>query len=124
MPSGVPQKVHVESKAALSLDVSWQEIPVNKRNGRITGYKVYYKKTGSQFIHVKVVGPSTLSCKLNSLEYAYYHVQVSGHTSSGNGPNTTNGAQTNEGGMSLIATVHYCFEVYCVCMVHLHVNIC
>ena len=102
MPSGVPQKVHVESKAALSLDVSWQEIPVNKRNGRITGYKVYL---GSQAIFVKDVGPSTLSCKLNNLEYGYYYVQVSGHTASGEGPKTKKTVKlTNEGGMSLILT--------------------
>ena len=105
MPSGVPQKVNVESKAALSLDVSWQEIPVNKRNGRITGYKVYYKKTGSQYIFEKNVGLNILSCKLNNLEYGYYDVQVSGHTASGDGPKTTKtGKLTNEGGMSLILT--------------------
>ena len=98
---------------------------MNERNGKITGYKVYYKKFGSQSIIVKDVGPNTLSCKLNNLEYSSYDVQVSGHTASGEGPKTTQtGAQTNEGGMSLIATVHYCFDVYCVCMVHLHVNIC
>ena len=105
MPSGAPQKVNVESKAALSLDVSWQEIPVNKRNGRITGYKVYYKNTGSQSISVKNVGPNILSCKLNNLEYGYYDVQVSGHTASGDGPKTTKTVKlTNEGGMSLILT--------------------
>ena len=87
-PSASPGNFNLLSSSSLSLDVSWQAIPVEKQNGKLLGYRILYKKAGSQMEKVKEVGPNTLTYKLVGLEFVEYVVRVLGYNGRGNGPVT------------------------------------
>ena len=102
MPSAAPTNLVVQSKAALSLHILWQEIPLVNRNGKIVRYRVYYKKSGSaRYALFKDVLPPKLELTLDSLDYGTYDVKLKGYTQIGFGPETPpQTATTNEGGTS------------------------
>ena len=86
MPDVAPGNVQVESKAPLSLDVTWQQIPRSHHNGVFQGYVVFYQKLGETAWSTIKVQPMTLAVLLPRLEAAeYYNVKVAGYTRVGTG---------------------------------------
>lgn len=86
VPDVAPGNVKVKSKAPLSLDVTWQQIPRSHYNGVFQGYVVFYQKLGAAAWSTIKVSPMTLAVLLPSLEAAeYYNVKVAGYTRVGTG---------------------------------------
>ncbi|PFX13535.1 Protein sidekick-2 [Stylophora pistillata] len=80
-PSTAPGNFKVSSSSSLTLDISWDAIPVERQNGNLLGYLSYYncKVLGSSTEHNKTVGPDELSDQLTGLELTTYEVRVAGY---------------------------------------------
>ena len=99
VPSAAPGSFTVTSTSSLSLDVSWDAIPVEKQHGKLLGYHVYYKVKDSASEQNKTVGTTQLTLKLTELEFRIYVVRVAGYTAVGVGKSTAELNRTpNEGG--------------------------
>ena len=93
-PSGAPSVFTVTATSSTSITVSWQLPPANDRNGKITGFKLFYKKrvsTGQQTIMMVPVNSGSIWTKVFSgLEkYTEYEFQVLAYTSVGDGPKSS-----------------------------------
>ena len=85
VPSAAPGNFKLGSSSPLSLDATWESIPVKQQQGKLLGYRVYYMKNGSRIEKNKSVGLNLLSCKITGLEFASYSVKVAGYTAVGEG---------------------------------------
>ena len=87
VPSSSPQINQQSSKAldAHTIYITWNEIPKQKRNGIILGYKVSYKPNGGFKVTVKTLKNSnTLSTKITGLTpFTDYCFAVVGFTGNG-----------------------------------------
>jgi len=88
VPSAAPGNFSVTSTSSLSLDVSWDAIPREQQQGKLLGYRVYYKIKSSAIEQNKTVASSQLAFKLRNLEYKVYSVRVAGYTAVGVGKST------------------------------------
>ena len=72
------------------MKIFWQEVPIDDRNGIITGYTIFFNTTlrsGENRHRTKRVGGNTLQAELiNLFPYKYYDIQVAARTSKGMGP--------------------------------------
>ena len=101
VPSAAPGNLKLGSSSSLSLDVSWDAIPVKQQQGNLLGYRINYTKEGSGNEQSVTVGPDQLSYTIKGLEFASYSVKVAGYTVVGVGIFTSSLKQTpNEGGKS------------------------
>jgi len=106
VPSGAPSGFAVTASSSTSITVSWQLPPVDDRNGKITGFKVFYKKKVSSGQHKVVpVNSGSIRTKVfSSLDkYTEYEFQVLAYTSVGDGPRSSiKYRKTKEDGMKLM----------------------
>ena len=85
VPSAAPGNFKLGSSSSLSLDASWDAIPVKQQQGKLLGYRVYYMKNGSGTERNMSVESNQLSYKITGLEFASYSVKVAGYTAVGEG---------------------------------------
>ena len=101
VPSAAPGNFKLGSSSPLSLDVSWDAIPVNQQEGNLLGYRINYTKDRSGNEQSVTVGPDQLSYTIKGLEFARYSVKVAGYTVVGVGIFTASLTKIpNEGGKS------------------------
>ncbi|XP_015769308.1 PREDICTED: uncharacterized protein LOC107347850 [Acropora digitifera] len=91
-PEGVPQEppwwvdatVHIN--ITLNILVQWRAIPSNKVDGRLVGYKVYYRVGDGEFSS-KTVGPDVHEIRIDIANVPEpYEIRVAGFTNAGVGP--------------------------------------
>ena len=101
VPSAAPGNFKLGSSSPLSLDVSWDAIPVKQQQGNLLGYQINYTKDVFGNEQSVTVGPDQLSYTINGLEFANYSVKVAGYTAVGVGIFTASLTKIpNEGGKS------------------------
>ena len=92
VPTGAPSGFTVTASSSTSITVSWQLPPADDRNGKITGFKLFYKKKVSSRPHrvVPVNSGSVRSKVFSGLDkYTEYEFQVLAYTSVGDGRNSS-----------------------------------
>ena len=91
-PSGYPQGVTVRPISSTILEVSWEEVPDDEKNGNITHYEIIYtplttvpenERTPTTFV---TIGPVLGSLLRGLEEYTVYNVSVRAVTVVGPGP--------------------------------------
>ena len=97
-PSAAPRNFQVNSSSSLALDISWGAIPIEKRNGKLLGYYIYYRVDGSAVEYNKTVGPDKLSDQLTGLEFTTYVIRIAGYTAAGVGLSTRSMSQQPKAG--------------------------
>ena len=98
VPSAAPGNFALDSSSALSLDVKWDAIPQKEQQGKLIGYRIYYRKEGSGVEKTVEVRPDQFTYTIASLEYARYYVRIAGFTSVGVGKfSATISRSPNEG---------------------------
>ena len=80
-----PANFKLNSSSSLTLDVFWDAIPQKKQQGKLLGYKILYKREGSDTEQSVEVKPDILMHKIPELKFASYSVRVAGFTSIGVG---------------------------------------
>ena len=81
-----PGNFKLSSSSSLTLDVLWDAIPQKKQHGKLLGYKILYRKEGSDTEKtVYHVVPDILMHKIRKLKFASYSVRVAGVTGVGVG---------------------------------------
>ena len=92
-----------------SISVNWQLPPRISQNGPITGFTLYYQKTGAsdQANTVTVDGGTVLSKTITGMEkYTEYDIQVSAFTYAGEGPKSLSVSErTSEDGKTYLVNV-------------------
>jgi len=92
VPSGAPSAFTVTATSSTSITASWQLPPADDRNGKITGFKLFYKKkvspgpqamvpVSSGFIRTNVFSGLDI--------YTEYEFQVLAYTAVGEGPRSS-----------------------------------
>ena len=106
VPSRPPTAFNLTASSSTSIIASWQLPPVFARHGTIVGFKLFYKKKGSDkpARNVTIRGELTLSKNVTGLdEYTEYEFQVLAYSSDGDGPNSSVEVErTMEDGMGQI----------------------
>ncbi|XP_022810453.1 phosphatidylinositol phosphatase PTPRQ-like [Stylophora pistillata] len=98
-PSAAPGNFRVTSNSSLALDITWDAIPAEKQNGKLLGYRIYYKVNGSTVEYNKTVGPDKLVYQLTGLEFTTYVVRMAGYTAVGVGLSTGSVGKQPKGGV-------------------------
>ncbi|WAR29086.1 NEO1-like protein [Mya arenaria] len=89
MPSDMPQNFTLETASSTSLVVRWQPPLLQHCNGKITGYKIRYKKKGAkQGATVTTAGDRVLYALTDLRKDTQYQVRISAQTVNGSGPPT------------------------------------
>ncbi|XP_073227861.1 uncharacterized protein [Porites lutea] len=91
-PSQAPTNLGLTVNNSTSISVNWQLPPGISQNGPITGFTVYYQKTGAsgKANTVTVDGETVLSKTITGMEkYTEYDIQVSAFTYAGDGPKSS-----------------------------------
>ena len=91
VPSGTPVNFSVTARTSTSVEASWQLPAANAMNGIITGFKLFFRRSGSVTSFVLTIqNQGGLTRNVTRLEkYTQYEVQVLAYTSVGDGPNTS-----------------------------------
>ncbi|XP_022808475.1 receptor-type tyrosine-protein phosphatase F-like [Stylophora pistillata] len=92
VPSRPPTAFNLTASSSTSITASWQLPPVFARHGTIIGFKLFYKKKGSDkpARNLTIRGELTLSKNVTGLdEYTEYEFQVLAYSSDGDGPNSS-----------------------------------
>ena len=91
VPTGAPDNFNATAGTSTSIEASWQLPPDDSRNGNITGFKLFYQKSGSETSTMLTIqNQGTLSKNVTGLEkYTEYEFQVLAYTSVGDGPNSS-----------------------------------
>lgn len=93
VPSASPKNLSVIERSPTSITVKWQPIPENVTNGKLSGYKIRYRKF--LIISSGVYAYLTTNWSLNSLPQAkitdlenstLYQISIAGYTDGGIGP--------------------------------------
>ena len=87
VPSEAPSNVQATSQNSSSILVNWSPIPPGSVNGKLLGYKVYYKKAWTSDV-IKVLSASSTSTEFsigNLQILTEYHIEVAGFTRIGVG---------------------------------------
>lgn len=86
-PSAPPVGVRVTPKNATALTVNWYQPPGDTQNGKLSGYKVIYWKTGlGSKPSTPTVVPETEMVIYNLENYSNYTVRVLAYNTAGDGP--------------------------------------
>ena len=107
-PVSPPQNVMISGMTATSVNLTWQELPVQDRNGDIIRYEVYYIPLedfgGAIGPAITNVSGSELSASLDGLEEnVNYSISIRAYTSAGEGPASQEVyALTNEDSKTLL----------------------
>ena len=91
-PSRAPTNLGLTVNNSTSISVNWQLPPGISQDGPITGFTLYYQKTGAsdQANTVTVDGGTVLSKTITGMEkYTEYDIQVSAFTYAGEGPKSS-----------------------------------
>ena len=77
-PSGCPLDFHINATSSHNISVSWDEVPVDERNGPITSYVIaaYRVRGGEQRLFQRKSSPSVLSGFSPNTEYEIMIVAV------------------------------------------------
>ena len=95
------------SPTSRSIYLSWVDIPKSKRNGELTGYKVFYKKFFDPTFNVEIVPFGFTSITLEGLKpFTLYYIEVLGYNTAGDGPPEFWVNKTLEDGKILIVTLN------------------
>ena len=76
------------SPTSRSIYLAWEDIPKSKRNGALTGYKVFYKKFFEQKFQPTIIVPFGFkSITLEGLKpFTLYYIEILGFNVAGDGP--------------------------------------
>jgi hypothetical protein len=89
VPHATPQDLNGFNTSDTTIQIFWQELPLDDRNGIITGYTIFFNTTlrnGRNRNRERRVG-NALQTELTSLfPFKYYDIQVAAWTSKGMGP--------------------------------------
>ena len=87
VPSQAPLNVQVTGQNSSSILIIWSPIPLGSVNGKLLGYKIYYKIAWtSDIIEVFSVSSSTRELSIGNLKFLTgYHIEVAGFTRIGVG---------------------------------------
>ena len=89
-PSQPPSQFNVTVESSTSITVSWRLPPEGSRHGIIKGYKLFYKKKGSDSATFLTLDNIKTSERVTELDkYTKYEFQVLAFTSAGDGPNSS-----------------------------------
>ncbi|PFX13899.1 Down syndrome cell adhesion molecule-like protein Dscam2 [Stylophora pistillata] len=106
VPSRPPTAFNLTASSSTSVKATWQLPPVFARHGAIVGFKLFYKKKGSDepARNLTIRGELTLDKDVTGLdEYTEYEFQVLAYSSDGDGPNSSVEVErTMEDGMGQI----------------------
>ena len=92
VPSSPPSSFSLTAQTSTSITASWQLPPPCTRNGKITGFKLFYNKkdSGGSAAMVKIDNGATLTQNITGLDmYTEYKFQVLAFTSVGDGTNSS-----------------------------------
>ncbi|ELU03642.1 hypothetical protein CAPTEDRAFT_17814, partial [Capitella teleta] len=87
-PSEPPQNVTIETSSSTSLVLRWEPPPEEDQNGRITGYKIRYKKRGEQGSSVTTDGNRRMYALTELSRGVEYQLRIQALTVNGTGPAT------------------------------------
>ncbi|XP_052075411.1 protein sidekick-1-like [Mytilus californianus] len=113
VPAQAPDTVEAVGISYTEIEVDWTEIATKDRNGVLLGYRIIYYKFVSAWPSNITVDNTTLQHTITGLDFdTYYYVGVTGFTSAGDGPVTTDtnktlGLPTNP---PETVTRYYCYE--------------
>ena len=100
-PSGSPGGLTVRHKLPTTAELSWSPVPLEKRNGNITGYTVKVVGPDSPG-EIPVQGAGTTYLQVEGLKpLSSYSFSVSAVTNAGSGPAAIISSKTPEGGEML-----------------------
>ena len=89
-PSQPPSQFNVTVESSTSITASWRLPPEGSRHGIIKGYKLFYKKKGSDSVTFLTLNNIKTSETVTELDkYTKYEFQVLAFTSAGDGPNSS-----------------------------------
>ena len=89
-PSQPPSQFSVTVESSTSITASWRLPPEGARHGIIKGYKLFYKKKGSDSATFLTLDNIKTSERVTELDkYTKYEFQVLAFTSAGDGPNSS-----------------------------------
>ena len=89
-PSQPPSQFNVTVESSTSITASWRLPPEGSRHGIIKGYKLFYKKKGSDSATFLTLDNIKTSERVTELDkYTKYEFQVLAFTSAGDGPNSS-----------------------------------
>ena len=75
-----PGNFKLNASSPLLLDILCDAIPQKKQQGKLLGYRILYRKEGSDTEKTVDVGPDILMHKITELKFASYSVRVAGFT--------------------------------------------
>ena len=105
VPSRAPINFKVTTVSSTSILASWELAPEDSRSGRITGFKLFYKKKGSgDSANILIINSgSKLATNVTELDiFTEYEFQVLAFTSDDDGPKSSlKFNRTNEDGKGL-----------------------
>ena len=88
-PSQPPSQFNVTVESSTSITASWRLPPEGFRHGIIKGYKLFYKKKGSDSVTLTLNNTKTSETVTELEKYTKYEFQVLAFTSAGDGPNSS-----------------------------------
>ena len=92
VPSKAPRGFAVTAMTSTSILASWQLTPVGSRNGNILGFKLFFKRKGSEESStiLFIDSASVLFKTVTGLDkFTEYELQVLAFTSAGDGPKSS-----------------------------------
>ena len=91
VPGATPSDVRAKNTSSTSILVQWNEVPEDKRHGRIRYYTVIWKRVPGAYPEgIRVVNAPQLQFELKKLvKYTEYSIQVLAATEIGEGPESS-----------------------------------
>ena len=87
VPGAAPSNVRAKNTSSTSILVQWNEVPEDKRHGRIRSYTVSWKRVQGGGQQTRDVVASVQQYELtNLIKYTEYSIQVLAATRIGKGP--------------------------------------
>ena len=101
-PSVSPEELSVSHFHPTTAELTWSQLPMEERNGVITGYTVQVVGPDASQ-NILIQGSDTTSVEVTGLRtFTSYAFNVSAITKAGTGPEATFSSTTPEGGKTLI----------------------
>ncbi|KAK3559960.1 hypothetical protein QTP86_030316 [Hemibagrus guttatus] len=109
VPTAPPQNVAIQSATATQLDVTWDPPPLDRQNGDIQGYKVYFweyeRKNETEKLKTLFLPDGGVKLK-NLTGFTTYMISVAPFNAAGDGPRSPAiRGRTQQAGVSKIVTV-------------------
>uniref|UniRef100_A0A1B0GN63 Fibronectin type-III domain-containing protein n=1 Tax=Phlebotomus papatasi TaxID=29031 RepID=A0A1B0GN63_PHLPP len=87
VPGAPPRNISAEATSATTIAISWQPPPIERSNGRIIYYKVFFVEAGQSDSEATVTTLNTTEILLDELKkWTEYKIWVLAGTSVGDGP--------------------------------------